>query len=151
VSGLALGYAFVRFGLYASILLHFSINFVTSWVYEFTSEESVGFLILGMVVLLWIVAGSYFFVDYSFRFGRRLLGMDPIPKTQRAARRKVTREVPQGRGFVCPHCGNVAARYENGVLICLRCGRPATPLNVADDEKIDPENNFYKNNIKIKE
>jgi len=26
------------------------------------------------------------------------------------------------RGFICPVCGYTEARYENGVLVCLRCG-----------------------------
>ncbi len=28
----------------------------------------------------------------------------------------------EGDGFVCPSCGYTQARYENGALICLRCG-----------------------------
>ncbi len=33
-----------------------------------------------------------------------------------------SRSPPAGRGFICPMCGHTEARYENGELICLRCG-----------------------------
>lgn len=32
------------------------------------------------------------------------------------------RKPHQGHGFVCPSCGYTEARYENGSLVCLRCG-----------------------------
>lgn len=140
VSGMALGYAFVRFGLFASILLHFSINFVTSWIYELWPEDSVVFVVLGMVVLLWLIAGSYFFLDYTIRFGRKFLSLGRLHRgKQRQERRPVPAQTEIGRGFVCAHCGNVSARYENGTLTCLRCNRQAVPEKRRTDEKIDLE------------
>ncbi|NLI74538.1 MAG: CPBP family intramembrane metalloprotease [Euryarchaeota archaeon] len=30
---------------------------------------------------------------------------------------------PMAFGYICPHCGNMEARYEDGKVICTRCGR----------------------------
>jgi hypothetical protein len=140
VSGMALGYAFVRFGVHASILLHFSINFVTSWVYELWPEDSIAIIILGMMVLLWIFAGAYFFIDYSLRFGRKFVGLGRTPQDEmREARQKMPAGIQAQRGFVCSHCGNISARYENGMLICLRCNEPSNTEVQESEEKIDLE------------
>jgi hypothetical protein len=54
ICGLALGYLFVRFGLYAAIMLHFLIDYSSSFVWVFggqTAEVMVGLFILSVVVL----------------------------------------------------------------------------------------------------
>ncbi|KYK25978.1 MAG: hypothetical protein AYK23_03315 [Candidatus Proteinoplasmatales archaeon SG8-5] len=139
VSGMALGFAFVRFGLYASVLLHFSINFVTSWVYEFASGNEAVEVLLGMVVLLWIIAGSYFFIDFTLKFGKKLLGIDRTARKVPEENRHIPVESRTPGGFVCPHCGNYSARYGNGVLTCLRCNRPYSDEEKIENDKIDLE------------
>lgn len=151
VSGMALGYAFVRFGLFASVMLHFSINFITTWVYEFWPENMGIQYALGMLILIWIVAGSYFFMEYSIRFGKKVLRIGSTYSSKArdednhgmGSDRSMPASTRNERGFVCPHCGDISARYENGTLICLTCGKPATPVKDEEkDDKIDLENMY---------
>jgi hypothetical protein len=65
VCGLALGYLFVRYGLYAAIMMHFLVDFMESftWIYDsIEADMMVGFFALGMVVL-----GLPFIVIYGKR------------------------------------------------------------------------------------
>ena len=66
VTGFALGYAFVRYGLHASIMIHFSIN-LSSSIMEIWPDSLLAGGILGMSFFIWIVIGCYFFFDYIWR------------------------------------------------------------------------------------
>ena len=66
VTGFALGYAFVRYGLHASIMIHFSIN-LSSSIMEIWPDSMLAGGILGMSFFIWIVIGGYFFFDYIWR------------------------------------------------------------------------------------
>jgi len=68
-TGLALGYLFVRFGVYAPIMLHFLVNYMSSvsWVFGDVGTVAVGFFMLSVVVL-----GAPFIVYYAVRGSRRL-------------------------------------------------------------------------------
>ena len=69
VTGLALGYLFVRFGVYASIMLHFLVNYMSSvsWVFGTGADAAVGLFMLSVVVL-----GAPFIAWYAVRGSRRL-------------------------------------------------------------------------------
>ncbi len=71
VTGFALGYAFVRYGLHASILVHFSIN-LTSSALEIWPDNIILGSILGMAYFIWIIIGGYFFFDYIWRLLKKL-------------------------------------------------------------------------------
>jgi len=73
VCGLALGYLFVRYGLYAAIMLHFLVDYMSSvvWVFgasaatdEFISSAE---LMLVMFMLFIVVLGIPFIVRYAKR------------------------------------------------------------------------------------
>ena len=64
ISGMALGYVFVRHGLFASILLHFSVNLSSSML-EIWPDNLLVISLLGFSFIIWFVAGSYFFFHYS--------------------------------------------------------------------------------------
>jgi hypothetical protein len=70
VTGLALGYLFVRFGVYASIMLHFLVNYMSSvsWVFDSTGADAAVVLFMLSVVVL----GLPFLVLYAVRGFRRL-------------------------------------------------------------------------------
>ena len=70
VCGLALGYLFVRFGLYAAIMLHFLIDFMSSVVWVFGSSAPGGMpttaeVMLGLFILSVVVLGIPFIVRYA--------------------------------------------------------------------------------------
>ncbi len=68
IPGFALGWAFVRYGLHASMLIHFSIN-CTDLATEIWPDNMAVLSALGFVYLIWIVAGTYF----MYVFSRKLL------------------------------------------------------------------------------
>jgi len=66
VSGLALGYLFVKYGIHAAIMLHFIINYLSSAIWVFgetmTITAFLGLFLIGVVLL-----GTVFVVWYTVR------------------------------------------------------------------------------------
>jgi hypothetical protein len=141
VSGMALGYAFIHYGLYASILLHFSVNVVTNALIQIWPDDVTITMVVGLILLLWFFAGAYFLLDYFIRFVtkfREIINTTfaPAPvtasaQTDRAAptdyQVKPTSVRAQSNyslgygGLVCQHCGSTSATYEDKKLVCMRC------------------------------
>lgn len=130
LGGLALGYLFLRRGLPASILLHFSINAFSVLVTAAGGEESLlSLFALGLFYLALASLGAGFFVFYVRAAGRFLLSpllrpskgvVSPMPR--------VSARQPGAPGGVlfpvaCPNCGSREAIYEEGTLKCSACGR----------------------------
>jgi hypothetical protein len=79
VTGFALGWAFVRYGLHASILIHFTINLSYSAL-EIWPDHYILELALGLAILIWMVAGAYFLVHYAIELTMKLApGLRPKP------------------------------------------------------------------------
>lgn len=108
VTGLALGWAFVRYGLHASILIHFSINLSTSAMEIWPGNVGLDML-LGVFILIWLAAGAYFFIHYAMALARRA-GM-PVParkahparrpaRVLRRARRELSRSMSSARSVL---------------------------------------------------
>jgi len=152
VGGVAFGYLFLRYGIAASIVMHFSTDYLGM---PMEVIDSFGLqAITGIAVLLWIGFGALFFAYYSMRVvefvtGRKLLEPTvttvpyppsvgwPVPgpygvePPYRPADQQHLNQYepppPQGfgeygRGYVCPACGSVEARWVDGKFQCLRCG-----------------------------
>ena len=152
VGGFAFGYLFLRYGITASIVMHFSTDYLgmPMEVIDSLTLQAV----TGIAVLLWIGFGALFFAYYSMRVvefvtGRKLLeprattvpypphmgwrvpgpygtGPPPPPTGQQY---QVQYELSPhqgfgeyGRGYVCPVCGGVEARWVDGRFQCLKCG-----------------------------
>lgn len=148
VAGIAFGFLFLRIGLYASIMLHFTIDYLTIPL-DMTTSVLVS-LALGLCLLLWEVLGSIYFLSYLSKMARFLTGADLRPKPEP---KPVPHIVPMGYGpynpppgpggpaygqsypqrgyappprgggfFTCANCGNTEAVYRDGKLECTRCG-----------------------------
>jgi len=78
IPGFALGWAFVRYGLHASMLIHFSMN-CTDVATEIWPDNLALQAVLGIVMLIWIIAGAYFLLDYSKKL-RNKLAPKPAPQ-----------------------------------------------------------------------
>ncbi|MBU4032515.1 MAG: CPBP family intramembrane metalloprotease [Candidatus Thermoplasmatota archaeon] len=152
VTGMALGWAFVRYGLHASILVHFSINLSSSalkiWPDNLALEG-----ILSVIILIWLVAGAYFLLHYAIELSMKLFPslrpksatagayVSPPPHWQNYPNQGMGQSAPRSEkppfppppqpppvpmqrpgGFVCPNCGNTNASYDSGKLTCLKCG-----------------------------
>ncbi|HIH02134.1 TPA: CPBP family intramembrane metalloprotease [Thermoplasmata archaeon] len=66
LAGVAFGYMFLRHGLPAAIMLHFSFDYLSMPLVVF--EDSIGLLlVVGISILLWLAVGSVFVVYYTIR------------------------------------------------------------------------------------
>jgi hypothetical protein len=80
VAGIAFGYLFLRIGLYASIVLHFTFDYL-SMPLDLTSSLLVT-LIFGLILLFWEVLGGVYLLVNIRRMILFLIGADKKPKLQ---------------------------------------------------------------------
>jgi hypothetical protein len=66
IAGLAMGYLFLRFGLYAAIMFHFFTDYLSITLSVWPNNNGLE-LGLGLLILVFIVVGTIYFVHYSFR------------------------------------------------------------------------------------
>ncbi|MDI3483183.1 MAG: hypothetical protein PWQ88_1054 [Candidatus Methanomethylophilaceae archaeon] len=118
-AGLAMGYLFVEYGLYASVMFHFSFNFLSAPIY-FTESLAVTFL-FGMLMLGFMVLGVPFLLLYTKMALEGVMGKSiQIKKETISEIREDPYPLPVA---VCPQCGFRGAIYEDGYLICPQCGK----------------------------
>lgn len=125
IAGLALGYLFVRFGLWAAILLHFVTNFMFIGIDLWPDSVALS-SVLAICWLIMAAVGLYFFIHYfrkSLEFLAGAFGSMPESRDEKTVRPPP--EIPRDY-FVCRNCGEHHARYdsERGTLVCLKCGYP---------------------------
>ncbi|OPY33376.1 MAG: CAAX amino terminal protease self- immunity [Methanomassiliicoccales archaeon PtaU1.Bin124] len=137
-SGLALGYLFIRYGLYASIMLHFFVDYLNMPYYAAGKSVSSG-VAIGLLEIAIIIIGLACFIYYLLRIydfmGDKGLVKKASPAPvmysqgqQNVAPPPAQNEPPityhgQVPAFVCKQCGGTQARYDNGALFCTRCGK----------------------------
>ena len=121
VGGLALGYLFVRYGVYASIMLHFAVNYLSApMIY---SDSIVAMVMLLFVLLLFLGMGVPFLIIYAKQGLEALIGKEIVmPKREVAEPPKV----PEKEEYhlprpMCPACGQEGAVYSKGEYVCPRC------------------------------
>jgi len=154
IAGVAFGYLFLKFGLAASIMLHFTFDYLSMPAEVFSADLT---LVLEILLLLWLAAGAVFTGYYVVRITefltrQRFWEEAPLPSPaavtfagpsvhpgpapfhaqpegqypQPGPTYQPVYPQPQAydptRGFVCPACGNLEARWVNGRFQCLRCG-----------------------------
>ncbi|OPY26527.1 MAG: CAAX amino terminal protease self- immunity [Methanomassiliicoccales archaeon PtaU1.Bin030] len=150
VAGLAFAYLFLRLGVYASILMHFGIDFMSVPLSVFPDNYAVTML-LGLAILVWVGVGLLYALLYTSKglgwlMGRRIWPdipwerarpTAPVPQNYPPycpqgygyahppapvpAPPQVPRD-PTAFGYVCRKCGHREATYVDGELACLRCG-----------------------------
>lgn len=139
VSGLALGYLFLRFGIYASIMMHFFVDFLTIPIETFGGDGLT--ITMGLFTYIMIAIGFACFIFYSGKVIKYLTGKEialekkvvpsyypvavssmPSPE-QRPPTSAPLPTQTGGPAFICRYCGGIEARYEDGGLVCTRCGK----------------------------
>lgn len=148
VAGLAFAYLFLKLGVYASILMHFGIDFMSVPLSVFPDDASVTML-LGLAILIWLAVGLLYIVLYTSKGLGWLMGKRLWPDVPLATARPVPSQYyrpvappatpygyypppmanapplpknPSAFGYVCRVCGNREAAYIDGQLTCLKCG-----------------------------
>ncbi|WP_026069072.1 CPBP family glutamic-type intramembrane protease [Methanomassiliicoccus luminyensis] len=169
VGGLAFGYLFLKLGLYASIMLHFMLDYLSIPLSVFPDSTGLT-LTIGLLMIAWIFIGIPYLIRYAARgigwiIGRKVWPDAPMqapqpvqayppqqypPYQQAPPYQPQAPSHPQGYqqwqppaaqappvppqqpqrprdptaiGYICPHCGNTEATYENGELKCTKCGK----------------------------
>jgi hypothetical protein len=137
VAGLALGYLFLTQGIYASIMLHFMVDYLSIPTQVFPGLAFL--LMMGLAILAWVAVGFLYFVNYTskaigFIIGRKIwpdsITVGKEPRKPWGADNPMQIDVKQyglqnreSFGFSCPYCGCTEARYRDGRFECMRCGR----------------------------
>ena len=83
IAGLAFGYLFLRIGLYASIVLHFSFDYLSMPI-DLSSSMLV-VLTIGLIALFWEIIGGVYLAVYIRKIILFLIGADKKPKPQSVA------------------------------------------------------------------
>lgn len=135
LAGLALGYLFLKYGVYASIMLHFFIDYLSMPMEVFSGDGVI--LIMGLFILVAMIVGVIYLVYYSVRalelFSGRTLWRwtdkrplatyyQPLSSKQSYRPYELPGQTPSF-GFVCKNCGGTEARYVDGKFLCSRCGK----------------------------
>lgn len=135
IAGLSMGYVFLKYGLYASISFHAINNMIGLSTYLY---DGIGYaLIIGIISLLIFLLGIPYLVNYTYKLTKwismnieqRPKGATPQPlcaePVQLEEEPKQEMQNVSGAntiGFRCKNCGNDSAVFENGELVCTRCG-----------------------------
>ena len=143
VAGLAFGYMFLKHGLPAAIMLHFSFDYLSMPLIVFDDTLALQ-LPVALGIILWIGLGLVFTVYFTIRiteFLSKTKYLDPQPPPmavavgpfpvrgfpvahQPPAQQQWHPTAGVGQGFfVCPSCGSGQARWHDGGLQCLGCGQ----------------------------
>ena len=130
LGGMAMGYLFVKYGIWASMIMHFATDYLSIpsilW-HSNALEISTDLFVIGSMVI-----GVYFLYVYS----RATIEFLFFPNKKRSKEKKVMLPPPSAPfdtnvegipyapyPYRCYNCGNTEAEYlGNGILRCTRCG-----------------------------
>ncbi len=135
LAGLALGYLFLKYGVYASVMLHFFIDYLSFPMDVWPGDGTD--MIMGLLMLAFMALGAVYLVYYAIRAlelfsGRQIMKWgDPRPvsvyyQPLSPKAKYVPYDGPltsPSFGFVCKHCAGTEARFVDGKFICSRCGK----------------------------
>ncbi|AGB04283.1 CAAX amino terminal protease family [Aciduliprofundum sp. MAR08-339] len=130
VGGLLLGYLYIRYGIYASIMLHFMTDFISI---PMGMEKGLSYL-FGFLMLAMAILGLIFFISYTIRTINYFSKKKPVKR-----RPQENKRVPNvaWTNLVCPNCGGTIFQYvDKNTVRCIRCG---TEIKVGED------NSYYQN------
>lgn len=116
VAGLALGYLFLRYGIFASISLHFINDYLSIPMSLFPELE----IPMGVITLYFLAAGLVFFISYSIRVYHYFF---PHHKAKEVSQPQESWMKQTWIDLRCPVCGGDVFQYvDENHLRCLNCG-----------------------------
>ena len=114
VGGLVLAYLYVKYGIHASIMLHFMIDFLSIPM----SFSPIWELTFTVFIIFFIVAGLFFFISFSHRAVLYFTG-----KKEKEEEKPREEEVHPWINLRCPNCGGDVFQFvDEETLRCLNCG-----------------------------
>ncbi len=138
VAGIFFGYLFAKDGLHSCIVLHFTWNFLS--LYSRLGDDLN--LIVGILTIVWVGVGIYFFYHYSKVFVEWATSKKKrVEKKVKEKRKTVFKEkgtVGVSAGFVCSNCGGYSAIYtQKGKLRCKVCNQETDPTSQESRKELD--------------
>ena len=127
VGGLLLGYLYIRYGIHASIMMHFLTDFI-SIPMALSSELQI---VLGLLMIYFALVGFVFFISYAIRAYHYISPKKPEPV-------KIIKEEPSSWiNMTCPNCGGRVFQYvDENTLRCVNCGT-IIKLNEEKDDRLE--------------
>ncbi len=133
VGGLLLGYLYIKYGIHASILLHFLTDFMS--IPSSLSPQLQ--IVIGILIIYFALVGLLFFVSFSLRAFNYLTGKRQKTEKIREERKEEKREMNTWINLSCPHCGGRVFQYvDENTLRCVTCGT-IIKLKEEEEEKIE--------------
>ncbi len=129
VGGLVLGYLYIKYGIYASIMVHFMTDFISVPMAMYSGYQ----FLFGIILIVLAIAGAAFFVSYSIRAINFLRGKRGNEK-ERSSKEYPHKEsfTPSWTNLVCPNCGGTVFQYvDKNTVRCVNCG---TIIKIEDDK-----------------
>ncbi len=117
IGGLALGYLYLKYGLYLSILFHFATDFISVSLYIDKSLQ----LPFSLIILVLILGGIVFMASYFIRLLQFFGLIEKSPK--KAEKSILPPPPPPWIDIKCPNCGSTNFIYlGNNTYKCISCG-----------------------------
>lgn len=115
IAGIILGYVFLRYGIYASITMHFLVDFSGSYSLLNGQFWFLASILLTIFMLFWFVLGIPYYFVYLHEIFFKKRNVERIEEDMD--------NLVLGYKIICPYCGFDQHRYlgENKFQ-CLRCG-----------------------------
>jgi len=136
VAGLAFGYLFLKYGLAAGIVLHFTTDYLAMPGLVFSTETGALTIFIGLLAFLWVVLGAVFFTYFTVRlvefFSRKPITRRPMPvgaaqfypgaNPYAQYQPHYVIPQPQAQTGTAQMVGHPGAQYGYGGYICPVCG-----------------------------
>lgn len=120
LAGIGMGYLFVRYGLYASIMLHFAFDYLGLHNLVFDSLSAT--LLIGLLTLFWAAAGLPFIFVYAKAGIENILNQKLEFKKKEKVHENDDAYVYIPRP-ICPQCGRDHIRVLETDYECMNCGK----------------------------
>ncbi len=123
VGGLILGYLYIRYGIYASIMMHFMTDFISI---PMAINRDFQYL-FGLLMIILAIMGVFFFASYTIRLVNYFSKKKPVTMERRNT------SVTSWSTLVCPNCGGTVFQYvDKNTVRCVKCG---TEIRMNDDNQ----------------
>ncbi len=137
VAGLAMGFLYLRYGMYASILFHFTNDFMSIPM----GMDKALMIIIGLMVLFIFLAGIVFFVSYTIRVSQ-YFGLRKKPQKIPQPPLPPWAPPPPWISIKCPNCGGEIFEYlGDGKLKCVNCGTIIETSYLGQSHQLEKEEN----------
>ena len=126
IAGLALGFLFAKYGIYASILLHFVNDYIAIPIHSGPMQLTFGILLFYFIAVGAVYTVSYAIHVYHFFVPPKTKKVEEYAKKRTAIQQSTLPPPPWSTPWIsikCPNCGGTEFQYiAPNKLRCVHCG-----------------------------